>query len=417
MAIKKIKIANFKSFKNLEVELGNFNVVIGANAAGKSNFMQIFKFLKDIIQYGLDNAISLQGDIAYLRNIIIGPSENLLLEVSSDSVYRRVLSRKKDIGPIGMKVDKTLYNFILKFNKRGSGYEIAGERLEQKFDLVKLDMQQKKIEEKETVGKGEIVISRVNDKINIETLKLPQELSIKEDDIIPSYFKEERLGPKTLFLNSPFVFLLPPYFSGIAIYDFDPKLPKKATPITGKAELEEDGSNLSIVLNHILKHKERERKLSNLIKDLLPFVDKIDVEKFADKSLLFKLKEIFHKKQYLPASLVSDGTINITALIVSLYFEKKPLTIIEEPERNIHPSLISKMVEMMKDASQNKQIIVTTHNPQMVKHAGLENILLISRDKDGYSTIHRPSDREAIKTFLKKEMELDDLYVQNLLEL
>jgi len=65
------------------------------------------------------------------------------------------------------------------------------------------------------------------------------------------------------------------------------------------------------------------------------------VEKFADKSLLFKLKESYNKKQYLPASLISDGTISITALIIALFFEKRPLTIIEDPERNIHPYLIS----------------------------------------------------------------------------
>ncbi len=81
MAIKNIKIANFKSFKNLEVEFGRFNVLIGGNASGKSNFVQIFKFLRDIIDYGLDNAISMQGGIEYLRNINIGSSEDFSVEV------------------------------------------------------------------------------------------------------------------------------------------------------------------------------------------------------------------------------------------------------------------------------------------------------------------------------------------------
>jgi predicted ATPase len=200
-----------------------------------------------------------------------------------------------------------------------------------------------------------------------------------------------------------------------SIYDFDPKLPKKATPITWKAVLEEDGSNLAIVLKNILENKNKERKFSNLVKDLLPFVDDLDVEKFADKSLLFKLREIYTKKQYLPSPLISDGTINITALIIALYFDKKPLTIIEEPERNIHPSLISKVIGMMKDVSQKKQIIVTTHNPEMVKHAGLENILLISRNKEGFSVISRPHEKEIVKTFLRNELGIEELYVQNLL--
>ncbi|KLO21563.1 hypothetical protein X275_08740 [Marinitoga sp. 1197] len=50
MKIKKLKVKNFKSFNELEVELKNFNVLIGANAAGKSNFIHIFEFLRDIAQ-------------------------------------------------------------------------------------------------------------------------------------------------------------------------------------------------------------------------------------------------------------------------------------------------------------------------------------------------------------------------------
>lgn len=219
-----------------------------------------------------------------------------------------------------------------------------------------------------------------------------------------------------LLLETPF-FLFPvrEILSDIAIYDFDPKLPKKATPITGKAELEEDGSNLSIILKNILENKEKKRKLFNLVKDLLPFVKNLGVEKFADKSLLFKLQESYFNNQYLPASLISDGTINITALIIALYFERKPLIIIEEPERNIHPYLISKVVEMMKDASQKKQIVVTTHNTEIVKYAGLENILLVSRDENGFSRISRPEDKEEVKTFLRNDIGIEELYIQNLL--
>jgi predicted ATPase len=52
MAIKRIRVTNFKSFKDLEVALGKFNVLIGANASGKSNFIRIFEFLRDIVNMG-----------------------------------------------------------------------------------------------------------------------------------------------------------------------------------------------------------------------------------------------------------------------------------------------------------------------------------------------------------------------------
>ena len=48
MTISKIRIANFKSFADQTVELNDFNLLVGANASGKSNFVQAFKFLSDI---------------------------------------------------------------------------------------------------------------------------------------------------------------------------------------------------------------------------------------------------------------------------------------------------------------------------------------------------------------------------------
>ena len=421
--IKKIRISNFKSFKDLEIGLGNFNVLIGANASGKSNFIQIFKFLKDIAKFGLDNALSEQGGIEYLRNINIGSSKNFSLEVVSNREYRRAVEKGKKL--IGIETYEAIYKFAIKFRKKGKGFEIAEDKLTEKCNLVGLKKTRKgEIEEKEKLGSGEIITSNINGRVKVEP-NLPKELSIYDDDLLPHFIideddlsplfiREKRLKPKTLLLKTPLVFLSN-IFNYISIYDFDPKLPKRATTIIGKAELEEDGRNLAIVLKNIIENKEKERKLRNLVKDILPFVDTLDVEKFADKSLLFTLQESYTKKQALPASLISDGTINITALIIALYFETKLLTIIEEPERNIHPYLISKVTDMMKEASQRKQIIVTTHNPEIVKYAGIENILLISRNNDGFSTISRPYEKEEVRIFLQNEIGIEDLYAQNLL--
>lgn len=419
MAISKIRVTNFKSFKELEVELGKFNVLIGANASGKSNFIQIFRFLKDVISFGLDNAISIQGGIKYLRNINIGPSEVFSVDVVSDLEFL-LPSMREEEDRIGIKTYKAVYGFAMKFKRGRSGFEIIKDKLTYKCRFIRLEKQRKKIKEKEKLREGEIIFSYVNGKLKID-LNKPAEVPIEVDDIFPAFLREEKLPPKTLLLENPFFlwYMVPlkVVLEDISIYNFDPRLPKKASPITGKAELEEDGSNLSIILKNIIKYKNKKRKLFNLIKDLLPFVDSLDVKKLEDNSLLFRLREkYFKKKQYLLAPFVSDGTINITALIIALYFEKKPLTIIEEPEKNIHPYLISKVVDMMKDASQEKQIIVTTHNPEIVKHADLESILLISRDKEGFSTISKPANKEEVKTFLVNEIGIEELYVKNLLE-
>jgi predicted ATPase len=416
MTIKTIKVKNFKSFKELQVDLGKFNVLIGANASGKSNFIRVFEFLRDIGRHGLDNAISLQGGAEYLTNLNVGISEYLSMEVvfseERDRGFLIIATSKASKTDLGVAPLEVTYAFSITFPKKGAGFEVVHDRLTFKSEFRTFDQEGGQVESRKPLGLGEVVISRDGDRLSVKATP-PEGQSLEEYEISRWFFRET-VPRRSLILVQPPFFIGSP-FEDVAIYDFDPKLPKKATPITGRADLEEDGSNLAIVLKNIIENRDRKRKLANFLGDLLPFVAGLGVEKFADKSLLFNLRETYAKRQYLPASLISDGTINVTALIAALYFEKKPVAIIEEPERNIHPSLISKIVGMMKDASQKKQIIVTTHNPEVVRHADIGDVLLVCRNGEGFSTISRPSENKDVKVFLQNEMGLEELFVENLL--
>lgn len=344
MAITKIKVSNFKSFDELEVNLRPLNIVVGSNAAGKSNFLEIFRFIRDLGTHGLENAVSLQGGMEYLANLRIGTTKPVSIEVSVGSKFFAGVAGEEETS------------YFISF--RQSPFKPEIEILEEGIRNPGL---------------------KIEDAANIHRI----------------------LGVR----------LVPP----VAIFDFEPKLAKRAVAVTGKADLESDGSNLAIVLRNILQDEERRETFVRLLKDALPFVDHLKVDRFADRSLLIALKERYSDQSYLPASFLSDGTIHVTALILALYFEKAPVTIIEEPERNIHPHLISKVVAMMKDASRQKQIIATTHNPEVVKNADFEDLLLVHRDKDGFSRISRPAESEELKVFLENDLGVDELYVQNLL--
>jgi predicted ATPase len=169
------------------------------------------------------------------------------------------------------------------------------------------------------------------------------------------------------------------------------------------------------VLKRILAIPDDKRKFLNLLNYLLPFVENLDVESLLDKYLQIVIKEKYSNEKLMPGFLLSDGTIFIIAIIIAMYFEDKPIVVFEEPERRIHPHLISKVIDMMKDASLGKQIILSTHNPEIVKYAGLENIHFITRDADGFSQIIKIHEQEVIKTFLENEIGIEDLFIQNLL--
>ena len=416
--LQNIKVQNFKSFQNIDLTFGDLNVIIGANASGKSNFVQIFNFLSDIRKHGLDNAISLQGGIEFVRNFKIGANANIIFEIKvrfPRPVFLRYPLRR-NMGRIQIK--SFTYRFEIKPGKR-SGYKIVNDKatLGVQVNLREPGIGQKSFTSQKSFD-GELILSNENNRIKL-TNNFSENMDVKLRSL-DFLFHRDRIPSKSLLLETfEFRYFLEPqvmdFLDEMAIYDFDPKLAKRAVPLRGKVELENDGSNLAVVLKNVLENRDSRRKLSNLLSYLLPFVDSINIEKFADKSILFKLKETYYKNQTLPSSLISDGTINITALILALYFQDNKITFIEEPERNIHPSLMIKIIELMKEASQIGQIMVTTHNPELVRYAGIENIFLVSRDSDGFSNIIRPSEVEEVRDFLKNDMEIGELYIQNLL--
>ncbi len=416
MAIKRIKVSNFKSFKEIDLELGNFNVIIGANACGKSNFTQIFKFLTHIEENSLNDAISMHGGLESLRNLKIGSASDFEMQIQSDSKFGW------GAGSRALKIYEITYQFSLRFDRPGNGYKISSDKLTQKFEIMRLKTEENALFKDENLGRGEFTVCNLDGKPELSFNPPGIKDLLEEEEVFPplSFFPKlfgEEIPSETLLIRTPYS-IIPPWeslFGNIVIYDIDPHIARNPVQITGKAELAENGGNLALVLDKLIEDKDKKRKFCNLMKDLLPFFDDINTEKFAERSVLIKLRENYYKDDYLRAYMLSDGTINITALLIALYFEEKDVIIVEEPERNMYPHLISKLMDMMKDASKNKQIIVTTHSSEVVKHAGLENILLVSRDKGGFSTISRPGEKEEVKIFLENELGLDELYVQNLL--
>jgi predicted ATPase len=421
MPIQRIHVENFKSFSELDIELSRFNVVIGSNAAGKSNFISIFKFLRDIAKHGIVNAIAMQGGSEYLQNTKIGPLKDLQMKI----VYLpdqklEVLERQgKDASLLAVQSRQSSYEFALRFHPRGDGFTITRDRIIIGCEVMSCTRENNHIVGKQTLGRGEIRVTNDGGKITYE-VDLPDACLLSEQDLIPFCFRGKHLPEKTLLLETPFAYPLShgeKFFDRIAVYDIDPKLMKKGVAITGKRELEEDAGNLVLVLKNIIGDTEKKRKFSNLLRDVLPFIEDFSVEKFMDISLVLTLREKYSKNHNLPSPSLSDGTLTIFALIIALYFEKKPFIIIEEPVSHIHPFLVARVISMMKESSKSKQVMITTHTTEVVKHASIENLLLVSRDNEGFSVISRPADKEQVRTFLENEIGIEELYVQNLLGL
>lgn len=421
MFIKKIEIKNFKNFDKLETDFNKLNVIVGANASGKSNFIQSLKFIRDIYNFGIEDAIQLQGGIDFLRNIKLPKTEKILINIKFKSNYIKKIQKEPENKTLDYRIDtidytisinqkintnelqikeKILYTASLKKNRQNASTRIR---------LIKFELINKN---------GKLFQNNFDDGIKIdieakEIIKLNADIFFAE---LPPFKMLQDRFDKNKTLLEQFGPLLIPLGINFSIFDFDLKSSKTPTTITGKKRLQENGENIAIVIKHIIEDKENFRLFSNLLKDTLSFVNDFEIEKSYDKSLSFKIKEKYNPDIFIPSSLLSDGTISITALITALFFEDYPFAIFEEPEQGIHPALISKLMQLFYDASQHKQIIITTHNPEIVKHTEFEDLLLLIRDDKGFSTINKPAESKMVKSFIENELGINDLYVQNLLD-
>lgn len=421
MWIKTIKVSNFKSFDEETIELDKLTILIGSNAAGKSNTISIFSFLTNIIDYGLENAISLSGGIEYVLNTTIAKERPLSLAIScrcDDEQWIRVEGKKEEIKLLLLGFD---YEFEITPHKKGSGYRITKDKISLKYCPINDSEEGNSFSYDENKTYTQIyrrnngkIVSEYQDLTDMSCL---DEIQRGANVEFIKKFLEDKSHRKELIFHFLSIFLPPVFYLKdlVRVYDFDPKLMKKSSSLTSVSNLEGDGANLANILQSLLKSKNDRKKLESILSDCLPFVESISTESNFDKSVSYKIKEKYSNKP-LYANFLSDGTVSILAIILALSFEKNVITIIlEEPERNLHPFLMNRLLEMAEETSKSRQIIITTHTPELVKHAKIENILFASRCEQGFSRIQRPSSNKMVQTFLENEVGLDTLFIQNLL--
>lgn len=430
MKLEKIEVSNFKCFKHIKVNLENFNVIIGKNASGKSNIINIIKFIKDMLINGIDEAIDLQGGINYLYNSSIRANEKIEIKFDmntyDDETFRRVELFYKNRKEIIM-LEKYKVTLSIRPNKQGSGYKIIENRVKLYYNILELK-NNKKLNSKTENGK------KLNDYKKKNTIiqecfeedgKIKQKFSSSISDEIKEKLKiHDEMFISRFLMNGDENLLLVNYIpifyffkltggEKIKIYDFNPKNLKSASIINKQNILEEDGSNIANVLQRILKNTDEKKKLLLILRKLMPFIEDISTEKSFNKSMYFKVKE--NNKNDLPSLLLSDGTVNIIAIIIALYFERNnDIVIIEEPEKNIHPKLANQLVTLMKDIGDKKQIIITTHNTQVLSSVELKDVIYVYRNKDRFSNIEKPCYNEKVKELIKNELDIGDLFYDGL---
>lgn len=365
-----LHLTNFKNFCEATLELGPFTVLVGANASGKSNLRDAFRFLHgmgrgyDFVEI-LEEKYS-EGSGERTWNGIRGGAANIVF--SNQNSFRITTSFTAPYIPLGARYTILLENTQKENTTSPKLPRLLKESLsEQKFgsqiSVFKADQDSLLIQSPED---GE---TEKYDKINRTRSLLSQRL-----DYPPSTASRIRDTEWK--------------FKSMRFLDLDPKAlrqPSKA----GQTTLGDRGQNLASVLMNLCEDKHRKSTLVDWVETLTPMDAKdfeFDVAKHSNEVTLVLVEKDGTRT---PMQSASDGTLRFLGLLALLFQEDPPqLLFIEEIETGLHPTrldLLANLIEQ-RTAQTDTQVIATTHSPQLLDVLGsktLEDAQLVYRTGDG----------------------------------
>ena len=356
--IEHIYIKNYKSIKELNLDLKPLNILIGSNGAGKSNFISFFELVHNIYEQRLQSFIIERG----INNLLhFGRKQSN--EIS---------------GTIDFDNTKALF-FTIKPTQTNKGYI---------FELGDYFNKNNNADKKYDKW----------DKRNLDA-------GVEEINW------EQRNQPRIEYLKN--------YLDSFKIYHFhDTSVSSKMKapcPISDNRFLREDGSNLSPVLYYLKnKHFKTFKKIEAVIRSIAPFFERFDIEpdKNNDKEIQLEWKER-NSDMYFNAHNLSDGTLRMIALTTLLLHPELPKTIIiDEPELGLHPFAINKLAGLIRCASVKSQVIISTQSVNLVNNFSTENIIVVDREHN-QSTFTRPNITK-LKSWLD-EYSIGDLWEKNII--
>ena len=387
--ITSIRLVNFKNFADETLRVGPFTIIVGANASGKSNIRDAFRFLHGIGRsyswaeiiggkYGADwkpirgaaNEIVRFGQTTFsieIRMKLEDADASYLIEVSNykEKSNEFWFTKEKLTGVLNPGHDKDFGSFSVKSdpNRDDSAQTQANA-----FPLL-LNMF--------------LAIKEGDPKIQIEFESVREKMG---EPISMSLYSKEYFEPYIqqiidIFANMRFLELSPDQMR-------EPAFP-------GATVLGDSGENLPVVLEDICSDPRRKEILADWLSDLTP-MDVADFEFPRDPSGRVHLALCEANGRKVSAYSASDGTLRFLAMLSVLLGENpKGLYFFEEIDTGIHPARQWLLLELIEKqaAKNNIQIMTTTHAPDLLTFANdstFENMSVVCRLEDSHDAIIRP---------------------------
>ncbi|HEY8929101.1 MAG TPA: AAA family ATPase [Mucilaginibacter sp.] len=367
--LSKVHIKGFKSIEDLTVDFQkDLNILIGKNGSGKSNFFEaVYRLLRErnlgFYSYAKVQFVSSDDHLFWLELHKISQNINLKEEDGEDRV--NIVERfSVDNKIVFDSIEATDHRDRFMFNNKLRSYG-KGSTLRSIF-----------------VRFGYAAISplyvkyALPDFLQLQCLSVPGTFKIHIEDDFSMWEYPTTIGSLTRILNN------------IEIVHDDSIKQIKAINKSNFYKRLEFGEEL---LNNLKRYSNiQEIKFNN---NLNVYHD--------DKSVIIENIKVDFKVNgnWLPWSQLSDGTQRLFYIIAEITDSNGPI-FIEEPELGVHPHQFNLLMDFLKEQSQKKQIIISSHSPKALDHLSpdeLNDILIASYDKKEGTSIRHLTNKEINK--------------------
>ena len=402
--ITELRIEGFKSFgaPMQRIAFGPLTFIVGANASGKTNMLAALQFLKMAVLQNVEYACNEFGGTSEVKNRIV-----------------RERNTKKPVI-IGFRMDMGAAGSV--FNNEEKFFQIGSFDYQVRLDLRHND-QIPRIEEERLRAD---IQDMDGNTCNFSLTRNKEKVTLIDDVTASHRGKEQnysvpaedatRLALGVGFFSLPCA-ILRHLIEEWRFYNISPAQARIPTREVPDMDMGSAGENLAVML-HKLEQQNGKGNFDSVAAELRSVVPGFQsvktIQSRSEGKWSFQVLENRIKGAMNPNS-VSDGTIRLLALAVIANWKSKvsSLVAIEEPENGLHPHLSEHIVQILRTASEERQLLITTHNPEFLNCAEPTEVVLCDK-KDGLTVIRKASDVEDIQAF-RKHFSLGELWIQGTL--
>lgn len=321
MRFTHLKLKNWRNFKDVDVALQDRVFIMGPNASGKSNLLDLFRFLRDLAQEqgGLKTAVDrVRGGFSAIRSLHATKNPNVEIEVHVGDDERN---------------DRWVYELVL--GARKTSVEVKRERV---------------------LRDGRDLFVRPNEADRRDVKRLSQ-------THMEQVSENEQFRPLVEFFAAiDYIHLVPQLLR-------DPERYKAVAHDPFGADFLDQ-----IARTAQRRRNARLRRINRALKIALPQFDDLQFERdeVGKPHLKVKYKHWRSDGGWQREHQFSDGTLRLIGLLWVLTEGTAPL-LLEEPELSLHSEVVRQIPRMMSKASlqQGRQILVSTHSESLVDDEGV----------------------------------------------